>query len=125
MHELPLLMGACDLVGEVVKQNKIRHIDALVLDVGEVSGVIPAFLANYSYIVFDEYDFLRSAKLLINSVKATARCLDCGMEYDIIPNHGKCPHCGSIEKQVLTGRDFRVREIRVTDERAPDRVPSP
>ena len=82
MHELPLLMGACDLVGEVVKQNKIRHIDALVLDVGEVSGVIPAFLANYSYIVFDEYDFLRGAKLLINSVKATARCLDCGMEYD-------------------------------------------
>ncbi|MGN0361527.1 MAG: hydrogenase maturation nickel metallochaperone HypA [Bilifractor sp.] len=116
MHELPLLMGACDLVSDVVRQNQIHHVDAIVLDVGEVSGVIPAFLANYSYIVFEEYDFLKGAKLLINTVRATARCLNCGTEYDVLPYHGKCPTCGSIGKKILTGQDFCVREIRVAED---------
>ena len=43
----------------------------------------------------------------------TSRCLNCGTEYNVIQQNGYCPECNSFEKEVISGRDFIIREIQV------------
>lgn len=116
MHELSLLLGVADRIGEVVRENGIDHVDAVVLEVGEVTGIIPLFLEDGYSVLKDEYDFLKDSVLIIDTVKGIAKCLDCGAEYEIVRNKGVCPSCGSRNKDVLKGRDFFIKEIRIYED---------
>ena len=46
MHELTLLYGVVDKVGKVVEENGLDHVDAIVVEVGEATSVIPEFLQD-------------------------------------------------------------------------------
>ena len=46
MHELTLLYGVVDKVGKVVEENGLDHVDAIVIEVGEATSVIPEFLQD-------------------------------------------------------------------------------
>ncbi len=116
MHELTLLFGVAENVERVIQANGIDHVDAVVLDVGEATTVVPAFLEDGYSVVSDEYDFLRGSKLIIHVVKAVGRCRVCGEEYPIVENKGICPNCGSFDKEVIAGQDFIIREVRVLEE---------
>lgn len=115
MHELTLLFGVAENVERVIQANGIDHVDAVVLDVGEATTVVPAFLEDGYSVVSDEYDFLRGSKLIIHVVKAEGRCRVCGEEYPIVENKGICPNCGSFDKEVIAGQDFIIREVRVLE----------
>ena len=115
MHELTLLFGIAEKVEKTILENNIDHVDAVVIEVGEISSVIPEFLMDGYEVVSDEYDFLRGSELIIHKVKAVAQCLECGEEYEIVENEGQCPNCGSYDKEILAGREFVVKEIRVLE----------
>ena len=113
MHELTLLFGVADQVGRVIKENDIDHVDAVVLEVGEATAVVPEFMYDGYSVISDEYDFLRGSELIINVVKAVGRCRNCGKESEIAPNEGKCPECGSFSKEIIAGQDFLIKEVRL------------
>ena len=46
MHELTLLYGVAEKVEQVVKENGLERIDAVVLEVGEATTVVPEFLRD-------------------------------------------------------------------------------
>lgn len=115
MHELTLLFGVADQVGKVTKENGIDHVDAVVLDIGDLTAVIPEFMLDGYQVVSDEFEFLKGSELIINSIKGIARCNDCGEDYYVVENDGVCPECGSRRKDILTGKEFIIREVRVRD----------
>ena len=115
MHELTLLFGVAEQVEIVTKENGIDHVDAVVLQVGELTTVIPEFLMDGYPVISDEFDFLRGSELVIERIKGIATCIDCGEDYYVVENEGKCPECGSARKDILTGREFIIREIRVRE----------
>jgi hydrogenase nickel incorporation protein HypA/HybF len=47
----------------------------------------------------------------MNIVKGEALCKECKALYNVMKNEGKCPCCGSREKEVLGGQQFIVKEI--------------
>ena len=69
MHELTLLFGVAEQVGKVTEENGIDHIDAVVLDIGDLTAVIPEFMMDGYQVISDEYDFLRGSELIINRIK--------------------------------------------------------
>ena len=69
MHELTLLYGVVDKVGKVVEENGLDHVDAIVIEVGEATSVIPEFLQDGYEVISDDYDFLRGSELIIERVK--------------------------------------------------------
>lgn len=113
MHELTLLYGVASKVKEVVDQNDFDHVDAIVLEVGEATAVIPEFLKDGYEVISDDYDFLRGSELIVNTIKAIGRCRKCGREFPIAENEGLCPDCGSFEKDVIEGTDFFIKEVRI------------
>ena len=84
MHELTLLFGVAEQVGKVTEENGIDHIDAVVLDIGDLTAVIPEFMMDGYQVISDEYDFLRGSELIINRIKGIARCNDCGEDYYVV-----------------------------------------
>ena len=108
MHELTLLYGVAEKVEQVVKENGLERIDAVVIEVGEATTVVPEFL-------LDDYDFLRGSELVIDVIKAVGRCRNCGREFPINACEGICPDCGSFDKDVIAGTDFFIKEVRIME----------
>lgn len=115
MHELTLLYGIVQQVERVVKENDLDHIDGVVVDIGEATAVVPEFMLDGYEVVSDDYDFLRGSELIINRIKAIGQCRVCGEEFDIMKYEGKCPDCGSFDKEIISGFDFVIREVRVKE----------
>ena len=115
MHELTLLYGVVQKVEEVVKENDLDHIDAIVIEVGEATAVVPEFLRDGYSVISDDYDFLRGSELIIERVTAIGRCRGCGTEFPIVVNRGLCPECGSFDKDIIEGTDFFIREVRILE----------
>ena len=115
MHELTLLYGVVQKVDEVVKQNDLDHIDAIVLEVGEATTVVTEFLLDGWSVISDDYDFLRGSELIVDRITAIGRCRECGTEFPIVVNKGLCPECGSFDKDVIEGTDFFIREVRIQE----------
>lgn len=115
MHELTLLYGVAQKVEEVVKENGLDHVDAIVIEVGEATSVIPEFLKDGYEVISDDYDFLRGSELIIEKIKAVGRCRQCGTEFPIVANKGICPECGSFDKEIIEGMDFFIKEVRILE----------
>ena len=115
MHELTLLYGVAEKVEQVVKENGLERIDAVVIEVGEATTVVPAFLLDGYSVISNDYDFLRGSELIIDTIPAAGRCRNCGREYLLTPCRGICPDCGSTEKDVTAGTDFFIKEVRIME----------
>ena len=115
MHELTLLYGVAQKVEQVCEENGLDHVDAIVIEVGEATAVIPEFLQDGYEVISDDYDFLRGSELIIERITAVGRCRECGTEFPIVANKGICPECGSFDKDIIDGTDFFIKEVRVRE----------
>ena len=115
MHELTLLYGVADRVGKVCEENNIPRVDAVVLEVGEATTIVPEFLHDGYEIISDDFDFLKDSELIVERVEAIGLCRNCGTEFPITPNKGLCPNCGSFDKELIAGSDFFIKEVRVLE----------
>lgn len=110
MHELGILYHVVEQVSRIAEQNSLTHIDTLVLQVGELSGVIPRYL-EACYPAAADGTMLQNTKLKIETLPANGRCRACGKVFGITANEKTCPQCGSRDYDVLGGRDFFIKEI--------------
>ena len=110
MHELGILYHVVEQVLSVAKTNKLTRIDALVLQVGELSGVVPHFL-EACYGAAADGTLLEKAELKIETVKARGRCHACSTEFALVEHRRTCPNCGSREHAILSGREFMIKEV--------------
>lgn len=116
MHELTLVYGIADAVQKVKEEHGLNHIDAVVIQVGELSGIITEFLEEYYPLLAEDMPVLVGSELVIEKIPAIGRCNACSEEYNIVSNKGACPVCGSFKKDVLSGKDFVIKEIRVSED---------
>ena len=115
MHEIGIVRQLVRTVTDFAEANGVRDIREVVVDCGELSLVIPSYVEEL-YPVAAKDSILRGAKLTINLVPGLAECEDCDEIFNVIEHKGVCPHCGSFEKTVLSGKDFTIREIVVPNE---------
>ncbi len=113
MHELGVIFHVIDNVTEVAKENDISHVEAVTLQLGTVSSVIPSYLEDCWKWAVNREELMKDCRLVIESIEAVTYCEDCKKEYDTI-KHGKiCPYCGSEHTYLLRGNEFIIKEITV------------
>ena len=115
MHEIGALTKAIDLVEKVAKENEVKRIKSITLEVGELTGFLPIFFEKYFPVVIENRLIFEDAKLQIQIVKGQALCSECETLYNVMKQEGKCPVCGSREKTVLGGQEFLVKHIEVEE----------
>ena len=98
MHELGIVFHIIDSIEEVGRQNKLRRVSTVTLELGEVSGVVHTYLEDCS-------------RLAIEALPAVTLCEDCGSTYATV-EHGKtCPFCQSPRTHLVSGNEINIKEI--------------
>ncbi|MGF7012048.1 hydrogenase nickel incorporation protein HypA/HybF [Lachnospiraceae bacterium PF1-22] len=111
MHELGIMYHIVKQVLRVVEDNQLEEVEAIVLQVGELSSVIPRYL-KACYPAAVDGTLLEATKLEIEELPANGICQACGKVYALTEHGGKCPVCQATEHEVLSGREFFLKEIR-------------
>jgi len=113
MHELGIVFYIIRDVKKAAEEHQVEHVSGVVMNIGEVSTIIPDYLTDCWRWAADKEDVLRGARLKVNTIPAVTRCEDCGEEYRTV-EHGKvCPHCGGEHTYLVCGNEVEIKEIEV------------
>ena len=115
MHEIGLVRSMCKTVLDYARENNISAISEIVCEIGELSLVIPQYVEELYPVVTADTE-LKDTRLIIETVPGLAECDDCDEIFNVVENKGYCPNCGSFDKEVLSGKDFNVKEIHVPED---------
>ena len=110
MHELGLTDALLRMVRDIAKKEELEHVESITLEIGELSGVVPHYMADCWQAVIDGTEYA-DTELIIETVPGIASCMDCGEEFRIDLNSMRCPFCGSHNLTPVSGRDMTVKEI--------------
>ena len=115
MHELGIVFYIIRDVKQAAEENGVKHVDGVVMNIGEVSTIVPDYLTDCWRWAADREELLKGCELKINTIPAVTWCDSCKTEYPTVA-HGKvCPHCGSTETWLLRGNEVEIKEIEVKD----------
>ena len=107
------MLKVLNKVEEIAHKQGLKKISGIVLDIGELSSVVPMFIENYYPIMIEGRPLFENCQLMIERTEGIAECTCCGEQYNVIENDGHCPCCNAFEKRVLQGRDFVIKEIQI------------
>ncbi len=110
MHELGILFNVVRTVEDFARKNEVTRIAALVLQVGELSPVVPHYL-EACYPAAVDGTLLEGAELKIEVTPGSVRCEPCQRVFNLRASQGKCPHCGAKQYKILSGQEFLIKEI--------------
>ena len=110
MHELGVVIEVVKTVENFAKKNEVTQIDTLVLQIGELSSMIPRYI-QACYPAAIEGTLLQDTKLEIEILPGNAICQKCNKVFNLIENNNKCPNCGSEDWEILCGKEFMIKEI--------------
>ena len=110
MHELGLCDALMRMVKDIAAEQKLSHVEKITLSIGELSGVVPAYMTDCWDAVIDGTDY-RDVKLAIETVPGIAQCMECGEEFHIDLNTMHCPFCGGGKLAPVSGQDMELKEI--------------
>ena len=110
MHELGLMDAVIKTVGRIVKEENLTRVRKIVLEVGELSGVVPRFIADcYAAVVADTP--YQETELVIETVPGIARCNPCQIDFSVDIEALFCPVCHGKNLTPIKGKDLTIKEI--------------
>lgn len=110
LHELGVVIEIVKTVERIAEQQQLTNIDTLVLQIGELSSMIPMYVEK-CYPVAVDGTIMQNTKLEIEILPGNAICKDCNKVYNLLINKQKCPYCESKHWELLGGREFYIKEI--------------
>lgn len=110
MHEVGVLIEVVKTVENFAKRNEVTKIHTLVLQIGELSSMIPRYI-EACYPAAVDGTLLEDTKLEIEILPGNAICKKCNKVFNLIENNNKCPNCGSKDWEILCGKEFMIKEI--------------
>ncbi|MCI9136366.1 MAG: hydrogenase maturation nickel metallochaperone HypA [Lachnospiraceae bacterium] len=113
MHELGIVFHIVKTVENVAVENQVSKVGKVVLQIGEVSTVIPSYLKDCWDWKCSKSEMMNGCELVIETIPAVTLCEDCKETYGTV-EHGKiCPYCGSENTYLLQGNEHEIKEIEV------------
>ena len=116
MHELGIVFHIAKKVEAIAVENHVSHVEKVVLEIGEVSTVIPSYLEDCWNWKCSKSEVLDGCQLEVEMIPAVTFCEDCEKTYGTV-EHGKiCPYCGSENTYLVQGNEHAIKEIVVLDD---------
>lgn len=113
MHELGIVFYIIKDVKKTAEENSVSHVSAVVMNIGEVSTVVPSYLKDCWRWAADREDMLKGCELRCNIIPAVTWCDECKCEYPTVKHGRTCPNCGSERTWLLRGNEVEIKEIEV------------
>lgn len=100
------------VVENIAKEQGITEVDSIVLQIGELSPVVPKYIEE-CYPAAIDGTFMEKTKLEIEIMPGNGLCKKCGTIFNVLSRNGKCSKCQSDEFEILSGKDLSIKEIRI------------
>ena len=110
MHEIGVMIDVVNTIENFARRNGITKIQTLVLQIGELSSVIPRYIAA-CYPAAVEGTLLQDTELKIQIMPGNGMCKKCNKAFNLIENKNICPNCGNKSWELLCGKEFMIKEI--------------
>lgn len=110
MHELGVVIEVVKTVENFARKNALTKIDTLVLQIGELSSIIPRYI-EACYPAAVDGTLMQDTKLKIEILPGNGMCRKCNKVFNLINNNNGCPNCGSNDWELLCGKEFMIKEI--------------
>lgn len=107
-----MLKTATNAIEGQLKPNE--KISKLVLEVGELTGAVPAYLKT-AYDSLKMGTIFEDCELETIYLPGTVRCKACGKEFAAREHNFTCPKCEGIDLSFVTGKDLLIKEIVVEE----------
>lgn len=111
MHELGIMYHVVEQVLRVIETNQLSEVEAIVLQVGEFSSVVPRYL-HACFPPAVDGTVLENTKLEIETLTANGICKACKKVYPLMQHSKVCPECQSKDYEMISGTEFYLKEIR-------------
>lgn len=115
MHEIGIVREVVKTVLRYAEENKVNEVSEIVVDIGELSLIVPKYVEEL-YPACVAGTLLENTRLIINITPGQAICNDCDEIFNVVETKGYCPKCNSFDKDILSGRDFMIKEIHVPED---------
>ncbi|MFX1250234.1 MAG: hydrogenase maturation nickel metallochaperone HypA [Promethearchaeota archaeon] len=128
MHEYSLASEIADIVVTVGKENHIKKITQINIDVGEFSFIVPEQIIFWLKILSEQdanYSLMRDSHVEFREIKGLIKCSSCNYQgtipamsdedktmHNLIDVTIRCPQCDSPSTTILQGRDVVVSSIQ-------------
>jgi hydrogenase nickel incorporation protein HypA/HybF len=103
-------MEVVKTVEDFARSNGVSRIDTLVLQVGELSSMVPQYVED-CFQAAAQGTILEGSRLRIEILPGNAACGACGKVFNVRMSEGICPSCGSRDWELLCGKEFLIKEI--------------
>lgn len=112
MHEWGLACSLVEEAGRVARARGASRVTAVTASVGSLAGVVPELLLR-AYEIARSGSPLEGATLVVEVVRARAKCPRCGGESEFDDFALLCPSCGGVGLEVLSGTHIVLQSVEM------------
>ena len=115
MHELSSVKDLMAIVRTRCAEKNITRVDKVSAVVGSLTTYQKEAIIFYFDILKKDDSLLSAATLTVKEIPGRIRCRACKKENEICEAYALgCPSCGSVETEIIAGRDFSITGIEGT-----------
>ena len=111
MHEMGIILHLAKTLDETCEEQHLRRIGRVVLEVGEVSGIMTDYFVDCWNYFRKKHPVLEASELELITTPAVTWCDSCKRTYPTVQYGRECPYCHSGETWLLTGNECIIKEI--------------
>ena len=111
MHELGIVFHVIKTVEEVAQEQNLSKVSKVVLEVGEVSTVIPEYLEDCWKWACKKSELMKESELVHEKIEAITYCENCKKTYETVKYAKVCPYCNSENTYLIQGNEVQIKEI--------------
>jgi hydrogenase nickel incorporation protein HypA/HybF len=114
MHELGIAQSVLDAVAVEAARHPGARPVKVVVRVGELAAVDPDAL-QFSFEVLTSETEFQDLQLEIEICPRRHRCLECETEFDVKDLDFRCPRCGAVRNQCVSGDQLELGYLELED----------
>ena len=113
MHELGIVMNVVKEVEQVAKENDVKKVLKVTMEIGEVSSIVPELFTDCFEWAKKRTEYLKEAELELIILQAISYCRSCKKTYETTRYAKECPYCKSGDTYLVTGNEITIKDLKV------------
>ena len=112
MHELSVAQNIIDIVRDNVPKEELVNVKSILIDVGEMSGIVADSL-EFCFDVVKLETPLQNSKINIKKIPFILFCNQCNKETSNTAGIRMCEYCGGFDTRIISGTEMQIKEVEL------------
>jgi len=112
MHETSIAKNLLKIVLNKAEECNAKKITKITVQLGEFSGINKDSL-KFAFRNITQETIANNSAINIHQLPLLGKCRQCKKEFSINKEEFKCPKCGSVKIDIISGEDIYIDNIEI------------